>query len=489
MAYVVMQKEPMYKIWLAALLLSLAVAVIAQQTDAPRPAAGLPQTYAQLKTATESDLLLVLSEPTVNQAAQSLTGMEFTLANGALLRIKTITARLTAAGAEVKLEVLAFSSATSAKALNLRLTGIMNNAEPQDGALRLPFRLTEVALDNGVLTPLLRLWFGEWLSPERWNAALPALTVPREVAETLDIPAAQFEVGGSLPMTVTTKPYQLPLPFTLSALCILEGRAVVGLRLAELTNEEALSVNSPAAAALPVELARLSEQLGVSRSLRARLSRRLLSQMLLRLAAARTDDIQMLLRPGRVREEAVDGLVKVTNYTDLESGNAQADVQQFVLDRIDAGGLTARLRLQGVFDTRLRGREYGIPYRIAPHGTFAINDRPVPLRVTSTDGRAFLQATPGTQLLLDLRFQLGLVGREIGFNRQANLPAERLLNHLELPAFYLRKLPLPYKLAVNQQGKLDVVERQERWLELTGLQISAQSEALEINGDVLVKAR
>lgn len=481
-----MQKKTLYKICLAALLLSLAVAVIAQQTEATRPPAELPQTYAQLKAAAEADLLLVLSEPAINQVAQSFAGMEFTLANGALLRVKTIATRLTATGAEVKLDVLAFASATTTRALNLRLTGWLNNAEVQDSALRLPFRLTEVTLENGLLTPLLRLWFGEWLSPERWNTALPALTLPREVAENLNIPAVQFEVGGSLPMIVTTKPYQLPLPFTVSALCVLEGRAVVGLRL---TESAATNVQPPDAAALPSELARLSEQLGLSRALRARLSKRLLDQLLNRLATARPDDIQMQLRPGRVRQEVVTGLLNVTNYTDLESGSAQADVQQFVLEQIHSGGLSARLRLQGVFDTKLRGREYGIPYRISPRGTFAINDRPVPLRVASDAGRAFLQAAPGTQLPLDLRFQFGLAGREIGFNRQTSLPAERLLNHLELPAIYLRKLPLPYKLAVKQGGKLEVTEQQERWLELSGLQISAQNNALELDGDVLVKTR
>jgi hypothetical protein len=481
-----MQKKSLYKPWLIALCLSLAAAVIAQQNNAPAGNVITPQKYAQLKAATEADLLLVFSESAVNQAAQSLAGMEFTLANGVLLRVRTITTRLTAAGAEVKLDVLAFGSATTARALNLRLTGWLNNAEMQDGALRLPFRLSEVTLENGVLTPLLRLWFGEWLSPERWNAALPALTLPHEVAENLDIPAAQFEVGGTLPMTVTTQPYQLLLPFTMSALCILDGRAAVGLRLAESSTP---AVQPPDATALPGELTRLSEQLSVSRALRAHLSKRLLDQILNRLATARPDDIQMQLRPGRVRQEVVTGLLNVTNYTDLESGSAKADVQQFVLDQINSDGLSARLRLQGVFDTKLRGREYGIPYRIAPRGTFSVNDRVIPLRVTSADGRAFLQATPGTQLPLDLRFQFGLAGREIGFNRQTNLPAERLLNHLELPSFYLRKLPLPYKLAVNPGGKLEVIERQERWLELSGLQINAQNDALELNGEVLVKAR
>lgn len=481
-----MQKKTLYKIGLAILLLSLAVAVIAQQTEATRPPAELPKTYAQLKAAAEADLLLVFSEPAVNQVAQSLAGLEFTLANGALLRVRTIATRLTATGAEVKLDVLAFGSASTTRALNLRLTGWLNNAEVQDGALRLPFRLTEVTLENGVLTPLLRLWFGDWLSPERWNTALPALTLPHEVAENLNIPGVQFEVGGSLPMLVTTNSYQLPLPFTVSALCVLEGRAIVGLRLGE---GAAMPLPPADAIAPPGEMARLSERLNLSRGLRARLNKQLLEQLLARLANARSDDIQIQMRPGRVRQEVVTGMLSITNYTDLESGSAQADVQQFVLEQINSNGLSARLRLQGVFDTKLRGREYGIPYRISPRGTFAINDRPVPLRVASNAGRAFLQAAPGTQLPLDLRFQFGLAGREIGFNRQTSLPAERLLNHLELPAFYLRKLPLPYKLAVKQGGQVEVTERQERWLELSGLQINAQNDALELNGDVLVKTR
>lgn len=483
-----MQKETLYKTGLVMILLSLAVVAIAQQT-APTPTpTELPPTYAQLKAAADADLLLVLSESTVNQAAQSLAEMEITLANGALLRIKTIATRLTATGAEIKLDVQAFSAATSTKAINLRLTGWLNNAEMPEGTLRMPFRLNDITLENGLLTPLLRLWFGEWLSPERWNAALPALTLPREVAESLALPAVQFEVGGSLPMLVTTQPYQLPLPFTLSALCVLEGRAIVGLRL---TESAVGSPPLPEAAALPGEILRLNQQLGLPRALRARLSKRLLDQLLTRLATARPDDIQMQLRPSRVRQE-VTGLLNVTNYTDLESGTAQADVQQFVLDRIDSEGITARLRLQGVFDTRLRGREYGIPYRIAPRGSFVINDRSVPLRVASTAGRAFLQAVPGTQLPLDLRFQFslaGLAGREIGFNRQTNLPAEQLLKQLELPAFYLRKLPLPRKLAIKRGSKLEVTEWQDRWLELSSLQISTQNEALELNGDVLVKAR
>src|SRR5205085_11567425 len=143
-------------------------------------------------------------------------------------------------------------------------------------------------------------------------------------------------------------------------------------------------------------------------------------------------------------------------YTDIESGEAQGDLRQIAVERIDGERIETRLQAQGVFDTRLRGREYGIPYRLAPRGTFAINDRRVQLRVLSEDGRAFLQAEPGTQLPLELEFKFGLAGREISFNRQVNLPADRLLSHLELPAFYLRKLSLPRKLVAEKGGQLSV---------------------------------
>lgn len=442
--------------------------------------------HAQLKAATEADLVLLLNSSAINQAAQSLVGLEFTLANGARLRVNAIETQLKAAAAEVKLVVQAQSSAT-AKAFNLQLTGVLNNAELKDGALQLPFQLTDVSLGNGILTPLLRLWFGEWLAPERWNAALPVLTLPAELTEQIEIPATQFEVKGTLPMTVKMTAYQLPIKFAFAAVCLLEGRAVVALRLLEAAPAASQPVNDPAPEALPGEIARLSDQLNTPRAMRARLAQAVISQLLARLAAARTDDIQLQLQPARVRQEEVSGLLAVTNYTDLESGTVQADVRQIVIDRIDSGGIETRLQAQGVFDTRLRGREYGIPYRLSPRGTFVINDRRVPLQVTGETERVFLQAVPGTFLPLDLRFQFGLAGRAIGFNRQINLPAERVLNHLELPSFFLRKLPLPRKLVVEKGGKLVVTEQRELNLQLSGLQIRPQNNAVEFSGDLVIK--
>ena len=59
------------------------------------------------------------------------------------------------------------------------------------------------------------------------EAALPPLLLPRELMEQVEIPAAQFEVKDTLPMKVTTAAYQLPLKFSLTALCLLEGRLAV----------------------------------------------------------------------------------------------------------------------------------------------------------------------------------------------------------------------------------------------------------------------
>src|SRR5205085_7073379 len=173
-------------------------------------------------------------------------------------------------------------------------------------------RLTGVSLGNELLTPLLRLWFGEWLSPERWNAALPALTLPRELTESVEIPAKQFEVTGKLPMTVTTSAYQLPLKFDLAALCMLEGRLVIALRLA---TAEAQTMIPNANGAEADEIGRLSERLNVERDLRARVSQRLIVHLLAQLAAARDNDINLRLQPARLRQEEVDGVFRTTNYT------------------------------------------------------------------------------------------------------------------------------------------------------------------------------
>src|SRR5205085_8556658 len=101
--------------------------------------------YAQLNSASEADIVVVLSEPAVNRALQSLTGLEIMLANGALLWLDSIGVKLRLNAAEARFGVQAQASAEK-RSLNLRLTGVLQNAERKDNAVQLPFRLTEVSL-------------------------------------------------------------------------------------------------------------------------------------------------------------------------------------------------------------------------------------------------------------------------------------------------------------------------------------------------------
>ena len=97
--------------------------------------------------------------------------------------------------------------------VNLTLKGFIKDAQRSNDKLILPVTLTNVELANGLLTPLLKLLFGEWLSPARWSAAIPALELPASFAQTVDIPATTVDVAGEVPMTVTTQAMQLPLNF------------------------------------------------------------------------------------------------------------------------------------------------------------------------------------------------------------------------------------------------------------------------------------
>src|SRR5262245_52346792 len=129
-------------IGLLAWLLFIGCVMGAQQGGEDPRQAEMRRVYAQLKSASEADVVVVLSEAAVNRALQSLTGLEITLANGALLRLDSIGVKLKPNEAEARFGVQAQASAEK-RALNLRLTGVLNNAEHIDAAMRLPFRLTE----------------------------------------------------------------------------------------------------------------------------------------------------------------------------------------------------------------------------------------------------------------------------------------------------------------------------------------------------------
>ena len=187
----------------------------------------------------------------------------------------------------------------------------------------------------------------------------------------------------------------------------------------------------------------------------------------------------MKLKPARIRQEEIDTLVKVTNYTDVESGEGQADLKQIIVETLRDGLLGARLLALGNFTAKVRGREYGIPYRLSPRGQFGIQDRSLSLRLMSEGGHVWLQGLPGANVPVNLRMNFPIAaGREIGFDRQLNLAAERFVNRWELPALWAREFALPRKLAVQSDKSLQIIESQPLTLALSQLQATMRDDAV-----------
>ena len=408
------------------------------------------------------DVSFTLNEAAANEAAQQLIGLEIKLANGAQLRLKSVTLELQSQQAAFQLGIEARAANTMGLPLNLTLKGFIKDAQRTDTKLILPVTLTDVTLANGLLTPLLKLLFGEWLSPARWSAAIPALELPASFAQTVDIPASTVDVAGDVPMTVTTQAMQLPLNFALVRVGFAENRLSIALQSAENANEEVGELAADGDAPFAV-----------------RISRRALATLLQAVANANAQDLSLKLKPARIRQEEIDTLVKVTNYTEVISGEGQADLKQVVIETLRDGLLGARLLALGNFTAQVKGREYGIPYRLSPRGQFGIQDRGLSLRLMSEAGHVWLQGLPNAFVPVNLRMNFPLAaGREFGFDRQLNLPAERMVNHWELPALWAREFALPRKLVVQADKSFQIVESQPLTLALSQLQATTRDDAV-----------
>jgi len=463
-----------------------------QQIAEPQRLAELRRLRDQLQLSRslgDADALVVLGERAVIEAAQQLVGLEFTLANGNVLRLTSVEGELKPAAAMVKIGLQAKSSVT----INLQLIGRINGGEIADGALRLPLRVSEVKLMNGRFSSLfIKTLFGEWLKAETWNDELPAIEIPLEIAETMRIPASRFEVAGEMPMEIATPAYQAPLKFAVTSLLVLDKRAVIALQL----NQGATATNAVQASfagadgddpvALEDEIARMSAGLAADGDLRLRLNARVVNALLAQIAAAQNTDFNFRLKRGRLRTEEVSAIVKITNYTDVESGEGRADVTQLNIERIADGKIHARLGGQGELDARLRGREYGIPYGLSPHVTFAIRDQNLPLEFLSEGERIILRASPGSTLPISFRFNLKVAGRSFGFNRDSVVQADRWLSRVELPSFFGREISLPRKMEVDAGGNLYVTERRKLNYTLSNLRLSAKDDAIDITANVRV---
>src|SRR5215467_6261351 len=175
-----------------------------------------------------SDVVVILSERAISEAAQRLVGIEFLLSKGGTLKLTSVESELKTAAATLKIRIQAKSSVT----MNLLLTARINSGEFDRGAMRLPLRVTDVKLMNGGFSSLiLRTLFGEWLDPKTWDKKMPDIEIPMEIAETMRIPAGRFDVAGELPMEISTPEYQAPMKFTVTSMLMLDRRIVVALRL------------------------------------------------------------------------------------------------------------------------------------------------------------------------------------------------------------------------------------------------------------------
>jgi len=434
----------------------------------------------------DSDILVILNERVISDAAQQLVGLEFLLSNGSTLRLNSIESELKAAAAIFTIGIQAKSSVT----VNLQLICRINSGELERGALRLPLRVTDVKLKSGGLSSLfMKTFIGDWLKPEKWNKELPAIEIPMEIGETMRIPAGRFEVAGEMPMEISTPDYQAPLKITVTSLLALDKRIAIALKLdpgaaATLIPASFASVNENDPMALEDEIARMSEGLNSAGDLRAVVSRRVINALLAQVSAAHNADFNILLKRGRIRSEDVNVVVNVTNYTDVDSGEGRADITQLNIERIADGKVSLRLSGQGEMDARLRGREYGVPYNISPHMTFSIKDQPLPLEFVGEEKKIFLRAAPGSTLPIDVRFNLKVAGRDLGFDRKSVAQADKWLNRLELPSFFEREISLPRKMEVDAGGNLHITEKRNLGYALSNLRVGAIDDAIEIIANI-----
>jgi hypothetical protein len=435
----------------------------------------------------DADVTVILSERTIIEAARQIVGLEILLANGGILRVTSVDGELKPAAAIVKIGVQAKSSVT----LNLELTGRLGTGEIRNGVFQMPFRIVDVSLMNGRFSSLfLKTLLGSWLSPDKWEEELPPLEIPLEINEAMRIPPSRISVEGSLPMEITTPEYRSQLQFALTALFVLDKRLVVGLRMTGAgydQNKLRTSFTGTAdddSVALENEVARLGDNLTSHVDLRVRLSRRVMSRLLEQIAAAHTTDFDIRLKTGRVRAEEVTAVVKVLNYTDVEGGEGQADISRMSIDQITGGRVNLRLSAQGGIDARLRGREYGIPYRLSPRTAFSIKERIVPLQLISQSEGVILRAMPGASLPIDLRFIIKVAGRNVGINRQVAVQVDRWLNRVGIPSFFGREISLPRKMEVDAGGNVYITRKQKINFNLVKMRVNASEDAIDMVADV-----
>ena len=472
------------------LLLLLSVTAFAQSA----PLASLQHLRDQLIATNglrDNDVVALISQRALNDTAQRMAGLEIKLSNGVMMKINSVALELKPAAAWVKLGVEVDPS-SKLKSAKFRLVGKLGSGEIHGANLRLPFQLTDVAFgsEDAKSLSLLKVLLRDWLSPEKWNAVLPPLNIPLQLNPTINIPAAIFESNGDLPMTIATPAYQIKVRFWLASFVVLEGRAVIALSLQPPVEPIFASItpvddDAETETSVSSTIAALTQHLALNNDLRVRVRKSAMNDLLAKLAATREIDLTVKLKQGRLRAEEVDALIgKIFNYTDVESGDGQADVTRLSVENISETRVFVRLTGQGELNVKVKGREYGVPYNLSPRGRFSINNELLPLQILSRNDRIVVLAVSGAAVSVQVNMAVDVIGHPIGLTRTVNLRADEWLKELELPALLTQEMQLPRNVALGKNNELTVIRSELSRYTLSNLRVETKDEALEILADI-----
>ncbi|MGH9800144.1 MAG: hypothetical protein ACRD82_07250, partial [Blastocatellia bacterium] len=206
--------------------------------------------------------------------------------------------------------------------------------------------------------------------------------------------------------------------------------------------------------------------------------------LLANIAGQQNPDINFKLKQGRIRTNEINAVVSITNYTDVENGEGQADISELRIENIADDKVNVRLSGQGVIDARVKGKEFGVPYGLSPRTNFAVKDQLVPLQFLTDNGKAILRAVPGSTLPINVRFTLNVAGKDIGINRSETVQVDRWLSRIEIPALLNREIMLPRKMEVDADSKIHATEKQKLNYTLSNLRVATGSDSIEIFADV-----
>lgn len=479
---------------IALLVFGGVISARAQKTD-PQQMAELRRLRDELK-ATDSlrtaDAVVIINERAIAQAAQQFLGLEIKMASGNLVKLNAVECNLATGAAILKLGL-------QYKSVNLQLSGRIASGQISEGFMRMPIRVTDVKLQNGGVSGLLvKTLFGEWLKPEKWNDELPSLDFPLELNESIEIPASQFKLEGSsdgqLPMEISTPAYRAPLKLTLTSLLVMDKRIVLGLQvnsaspIVEKTFVETVS-NELDPMVIENDIFKLGASLTTNSDVRLQIGRNVITSLLANIAAQQNPDLNFKLKQGRLRTTEISAGVTITNYTDVESGEGQADISDLKAEGVADDKLSLRLSGQGTIDARLKGKEFGVPYGLSPRTTFVIQDQPIPLQFITENEKIILQALPGATLPINVRFSLNIAGKDLGVNRTEVVQVDRWLSRIELPALLNREIMLPRKMEVDAGSNIHSTEKQKLIYTLSNLKVNTDNDAVVVTADVKITPR